>query len=266
MGWWTDYLFRIGYYPIKHQSVKQGFLQWYYQAAQSELVVEGLEIGNSQLVDLTLEAAQTAETIDSDHPTIKLFDKFEEYIKKMKIGLAYMSLVLLAFGAGTLAVSVYALDESILRWFSIVVGATLSIPPVGLSATYLILEHQLRSNAELVAKFNRKLIEKPGDVRWNDRRWDRLTAQYLWNRSLLRPRTIIVLILLSIIKVVRPGLYGSISGELQEQVREFVGEDGKTILKTEFERALQGKFITHESQSQNTLERTPRKSSEEKRF
>lgn len=251
MGWWAQYLFKIGYYPIEYLSVKQDFLQWYYQATQNELVIEGLQVDNPQLVELTLDAARAAEKMDSEHPTIRLLDTFDEYISRIKTALAYLTIILILIGAGTLAISVYSIDERILRWIGMSIGAVLGVPVVSLSALYLILEHQLRNGAELVSKFNQRLVEKPGDVRLNERRWDKLTAQYLWNRSLARPRTIILLLLLTIIKVVRPSLYGSISGELQQQVSDFVGEDGKTIVKTEIERALQGKFIppetTHES-------------------
>lgn len=243
MGKLSEYLFEIGYFPIEHQSVKHSFLQWYYHATQSELVIEGLDVDNSQLAELTLNAAKAAEDMDSSHPTIELLDSFENHISRMKTGLAYLTIVLFIFGAGTLAISVYTIDQSLFRWIGVSIGSILGVPAVVLSAIYIILEHQIRTNADLVAKFNQELVERPGNVRRNDRDWHKLAAQYLWNRSLNRPKTIIVLVLLSIIKVARPRLYGAISGEIQQQVSDFVGKDAKSILKTEVERAFQGKFI-----------------------
>ena len=239
----SEYLFEIGYFPIEHQSVKHSFLQWYYNATQSELVIEGLDLDNSQLTELTLNAAKAAEDMDSNHPTIELLDSFENHISRMKVGLAYLAIGLFIVGAGTLAVSVYTIDQSLFRWIGVSVGSILGVPAVGLSAIYLILEHQIRTNADLVAKFNQELVERPGNVRRHDRDWHKLAAQYLWNRSLNRPKTIIILVLLSVIKVARPRLYGAISGEIQRQVGDFVGKDAKSILKAEVERAYQGKFI-----------------------
>jgi len=252
MSWLSKYLFNIAYYPIEHQSVKQGFLQWYFQATQNKFVVEGLQVDNSQLVELTLEAARAAERMDSKHPAIKLLDTFDEYITRMKVGLAYLAVLLFLLGAGTLAVSVYTIDDNLFRRIGISIGSIIGLPAVSLSIGYVVLEHQIRTNADLVAKFNRKLVERPGKVRQNDRHWNKLAAQYLWNRSLSRPKTIIVLVLLSVIKVARPSLYGTISGELQHQVRDFVNEDGKNIIKIEIKRALQGKFVPHNTSSENT--------------
>lgn len=239
----SEYLFEIGYFPIEHQSIKHSFLQWYYSATQSELVIEGLDVDNSQLIELTLNAAKAAEDMDSNHPTVELLDSFENYISRMKVGLAYLAVVLFVFGAGTLAVSVYTIDQSLFRCIGVSIGSIFGVPAVGLSAIYLILEHQIRTNADLVAKFNQKLVERPGNVRRHDRDWHKLAAQYLWNRSLNRPKTIIMLVLLSVIKVARPRLYGTISGEIQQQIGDFVGKDAKSILKIEVERAFQGEFI-----------------------
>lgn len=242
MGWLADYLFKIGYYPIEHQSVKRDFLQWYFQAACDELVVEGLQADNSRLVQLTLEAAQRAEKIDSENPAIELLDAVNEYISRMKAGLAYLAVALFFVGCSAIAISVYTIDGTLLRMIGVSIGSMLGIPVAILSALYMIMEHQIRTNAELVSKFNRELVERPGQVRRNDRDWNRLAAQYLWNRSLGRPRTIIALLLLSIIKVARPGLYGTIFGELHDQIREFIGEDAGTIIKREIERALHGEL------------------------
>jgi|GEM_PF-6185472 len=250
MGWLADYLFKIGYYPIEHQSVKRGFLEWYFQAACDELVVEGLQADNSRLRQLTLEAAREAEKVDSENPAIELLDAFDEYISRMKMGLAYLSVALFLLGTTAVAISVYTIDATLLQYIGVSIGSMLGIPVVILSAGYLIIEHQIRTNAELVSKFNRELVERPGQVRRNDRDWNRLAAQYFWNRSLVRPRTIIALLLLSIIKVVRPGLYGLISGELQDQIRGFIGEDAKTIIKQEIERALYGELGPYSSPSE----------------
>lgn len=250
MGWLAEVLFKVGYHPIEHQSVKRGFLQWYFEAACDELVVEGLQVDNSRLMQLTLEAAQAAENLDSENPAINLLDTLDEYISRMKTGLAYVAVSLFLVGATTVAISVYTIDTVLLQWVGVSIGSLLGVPVVILSAVYLVFEHQVRTNSELVAKFNRELVERPAQVRRNDRDWNQLAAQYFWNRSLSRPRTINTLLLLSIIKVVRPGLYGNISGELHDQIREFVGKDAKTIIKMEIERALTGEFGPYGAQNE----------------
>lgn len=245
MGRLAEFLFQVGYYPIQYQSVKSGFLQWYYEAAQDELVIEGLQADNSQLSELALEAAREAENYDSRNPALDILELADERFRQIKLTLSYLTILLVALGFGTLALSVYTIDAKILSNIGILVSAVVGVPPVTFAALYKVFSHQIRENSELLAKFNRELVERPGSIRRNDRNWRGLAAQYLWNRSLGRPQTIHVLLLLAIIKVIRPKLYGVISGELQDQIREFIGKDANEIIRHEIERALSGEFGPH---------------------
>lgn len=219
MGDLAKWLFRLGYFPIRHQAVKHDFLSWYHQAAQHHRIKEGLEANNSELTTLTLEAANQAENFDEDSPVISLFDYIDDVIDKAETWFHYITLGLVLVGACTIVASWYAFQDLLFQIVASIGGAVLGCGIVG-GSLYHVLKHQLRTNAELVTLFNKKLTERPGHIRRNDRDWEQLVAQYVWNRSLCKPRTISVLLLLSVIRIISARMYGMISADLQDNIQD----------------------------------------------
>lgn len=240
MGRYGDWLFKIGYYPIYHQSVKRNFINWYYEAATDHRIIEGLEADNSKLRRLCLEAATEAENFDEEFALIELLDIIEGYIGRLEAWLHYLALAFIIAGLGAYASGLYFLKNMVFQLPAIVMGSLFFVPPLGVVAFYHVLKHQMRSNAQFISRFNQQLTERPGDVRRHDREWSKLAAQYFWNKSLLRPNTINVLIILSVIQALSPRLFGYISGDLHANIREYIGKDAKEILKLQFNRFQEG--------------------------
>jgi hypothetical protein len=249
MGDLSKWLFRIGYYPFHYEAIKHDFVRWYRKAAQHHSIQTGLEVTNSDLRSLTLEAAEKAENFDEESPAISFLDYIEDVVEKAETWFHYIALGLCLIGGSGVVASWYALHGWVLH-----IGRAIGIVVFGCGFTavslYHVLKHQLRTNAELVALFNRELVERPGEIRRNDRDREKLIAQYLWNRSLSRPRTISVLLLLAMIRVISSRLYGRISNDIQDNVQDFVGMEAREILAHQFNRlpeALFGSYYLNQS-------------------
>lgn len=225
-----------------HQSVKQDFLGWYYEAAKDSRVVEGLEADNSDLIRAAQESAQHAESLDDEHPIIELLDLIEEYTDRAKKIFYYIVGGIALSGCGVLSVGIISLDDFLFRLIAVILGSSAVVLAAVMFILYQILAHQLRTSAEIVAKFNKELTEKPGDVRRNDRFWPNLAAQYFWNKSLCRPATIHVLVLLAVIRTASSRLYGGISGDIHYNIQDFIGMDGRDVLKYQFDRLIAGDY------------------------
>jgi len=242
MNWLANYVFKIGYAPIQYQSVKGDFLSWYYEAVSQNSLSDEIDLSDSELVERAIEAGEAAKKLDENHRVIEVIDNIEEYISRLKIALAYVAAIFFAIGMGSLASTVFLFDTILFIYLFGFLGMIIGVPPIFFVVTYIILVHNIRANSQLVAKFNSELVVSPAHSNQNIRHRNQVTAEYLWNRSLMRPQTIIVLILLGVTKLVRPRLYGIISTELREQVGEFVEGGAKEILKTELRRLKDGKF------------------------
>lgn len=232
----AKWLFKIGYLPIQHESVKRELLNIYYEATRDPYVVEGLDVPESKLITLAINAGNKSENFDEEHPLFELLDLFEEKAKQAELVFHYIAIAVFCILGSTAVAAIYQFELQITRLVAFLFGGALfgtTLVPVSL---FHILKHQLRVNGEVVRLFNEELTEKPGDIRRHDRSWNDLAAQYFWNHSLSRPSTIIMLILLSIIRMVSTSLYGYIAGDLQHNVRDFLDKNAGEILKHQAKR------------------------------
>ena len=231
----ANWLFKIGYYPIHHNSVKHDFLRWYHKAAQHHQIRDGLDYDNAKLVSLTLEAASHAENFSEESPVISMFEYIDDVAKKAETWFHYLAVGSGIIAGCSIAISWHSFQGLLFYIFATIGSVVLGCGVMAISL-YHVIKHQLRTNAELISLFNEALTERPGHVRRYDREWEMLVAQYLWNRSLSKPRTINVLILLSVIRVVSARLYGQISADLQDNIQDFIGMNGKEIIKHQLDR------------------------------
>ncbi|RZV11585.1 hypothetical protein BDK88_0464 [Natrinema hispanicum] len=236
----SEILFDFGYFPIIHDAVKQDFLSWYYKGSKSSVVVEGLKMENSQLSDLAQDAQIEAENFDQNNQLSNLASIFEGWESRIKILFYYIAAGAILFGGGFSAIGVLQMKNMIFFATAEIVGSLLFIGGTTLVIAYKIVLHQIKTNSDLIRRFNQELSEKPGDIRDNDQDWHRIAAQFFWNKSLLSPSTHICLILLSVIRLLSTRLYGLIVADLREEVQEFVGMNSREILKQQAHRVIKG--------------------------
>lgn len=232
----AKWMFKIGYLPIKYESVKRELLNIYYQATRDPYVVEGLDVPESKLITLAINAGNKSENFDEEHPLFELLDLFEEKARQAELVFHYIAIAVFCILGSTAAAAIYHFELQITRSVALLFGGLLfgtTWVPVSL---YHILKHQLRVNGEVIRLFNEELTEKPGDIRRHDRSWNDLAAQYFWNHSLSRPSTIIMLILLSVIRMISTNLYGHIAGDLQHNIQDFLDKNAAEILKHQAKR------------------------------
>lgn len=235
----AEFLFQHGYFPLLHESVKQDFISWYYEASKSEIVTEGLDAENSRMSELAQEARIEAEKFNQSHRIPQLVNMMEEMEARIQTVFYYVAAGAALLGGGLTAVGVLNVLDSL---YSIIFGIVGGILFVGGSTAFILYElfkHQIKANSDLVTLFNKELSEKPGDIRSNDQDWHFITAQLFWNRSLLSPSTHVCLILLSLIRVLSKGMYGRISADLREQIKEFVGMNSREVIIEQLERVLE---------------------------
>jgi len=266
MSWLANFIFMVGYCPIQYQSVKGDFLTWYYEAVTQKSLSDDLDLTDAELVEEAIKAGEAAKRMDKDHPVIEVIDKIDEYISRLKYGLAYIAALFVFIGMGSFAIAIFNFDSILYYLIFGTVGAIFGISPVLFAIFYLVLSHQIRTNSQVVAKFNAELVVSPAKSNENIRHRDQVTAEYLWNSSLMKPKTILVLVLLGVTKVVRPRLYGKISSELRNQLGEFAGGDGKEIIKTELQRVKAGKFGTYSRQPRESTMTTSHNKSNQDSF
>ena len=240
MGRLADWLFDIGFFPLLHEAVKQDFLSWYYEASQSEIFNEEVELDNSELAELAIQARQEAEQFDQNNPLVELIDIFEDLKSTIDTYVVYIAGAAMLVGGSASTLAVFQVRDWLYSWVLGGVGSIFLVSGVGLIVVYKIFVHQIRTNSQLVMKFNKELVENPGDVRRNDQNWNKLSAQLFWNKSLLSPTTHICLIILSVIRVLSVRLYGFISADLRQEIKEFVGMDTLEIIKHQLNRLATG--------------------------
>lgn len=242
MGYWANFLFKIGYYPIEHASVKREFLDWYYQAAGDRRVIEGLDVDNSELSRLAMEAANRAENLDEEHELIELIDIIDEQKERASTLLNYGYLGCTILGIGLIGAGVTSLEGLLVESATIILGAGVAGIANLIFGIYKVLTHQIKSNIQLQRMFNENLTEKPGNVRKYDRRWQQLAAQFFWNKSLISPKTLIAILLLSIIRTLSKRIYGYIAADLHYNITEFIGLEAKEVIRQQLQRAKTGDF------------------------
>jgi hypothetical protein len=236
MGDLAEWLFKVGYLPIRHQSVKHEFLRWYRTAALDSYVIEGLDADNADLTSLALDAASHAEHFDDEVRILEIFEIFEKKLEQLETWFHYIVLGSVLFGGSMTATGVYAVRAYLIELVLSALGVLTGGSALVAISLYYALKHYLNNSAELIKLFNEELTEKPGHIRRHDREWPDLAAAYFWNESLSRPPTILVLILLSVIQFIRPSLFGRISADLQFNIQEFIKMDAKDIVKHQLDR------------------------------
>ncbi|QFU83376.1 hypothetical protein [Natronorubrum aibiense] len=236
----SEMLFDFGYFPLIHDSVKQDFLSWYYEGSKSSVVVKGLQMENSQLSDLAQDAQIEAENFDQNNQLSNLASIFEGWESRIKILFYYIAAGTILFGGGFSAIGVLQMKNTMFFAIAEIVGSLFFIGGTTFIIAYKIVVHQIKTNSDLIRRFNQELSEKPGDIRDNDQDWHRIAAQFFWNKSLLSPSTHICLIFLSVIRLLSTRLYGLIVADLREEVQEFVGMNSREILKQQAHRAMKG--------------------------
>ncbi|AGB16644.1 hypothetical protein Halru_2050 [Halovivax ruber XH-70] len=241
----SEFVFDIGYFPIIHESVKQDFLSWYYKGTQTDYVKENYDIEISKLTELAQNAGTDAKKFNQTNKLSELISIFEDWVSKAKIITYYIAAACGGLGGGLTVVGVLEIHSSIVSTAFKVVGIGLGISGVGAMLLLNILIHQIKTNADLVTKFNQELVEMPGDIRNNDRDWNLIVSKFLWNRSLLSPSTHICLVILSIIRTINAGLYGRISAELKEEVQECAGMNSGEFIRRQVRRTVDDRIPSY---------------------
>jgi len=236
----SDWLFDIGFFPILHEAVKRDFLSWYYEASQSEIFDNEVDLDNSDLIELTDQARQRAENFDQNNPLIELIDVFEDLKSTIDTYIIYIAFFALLIGGGIFATAVFQVRDLVYTLMIGTIGSIFLVGGPGVIVIYRVFVHQMKTNSQLVAKFNKELVEPPGDVRRNDQDWNKLAARLFWNKSLSSPTTHICLIILSLIRVLSVNLYGLISADLQQEVEGFVGMETLEIIRHQLDRLATG--------------------------
>jgi hypothetical protein len=232
----SEFLFDIGFFPLVHESVKTDFISWYYNASKSEVIRNGLDVDNSQLIELGINAHTEAERFDDVNPVVELIELFEEWKAQIEIYFYYTALFAMIFGGGITAVGILQLKDSIFSFTVEIIGGFFLMSSVSVLVFYKVITHQLKENTKLVARFNEELSAKPGEIRESEQDWNMLAAKFFWNKSLLSPRTHAALILLSIIKVVSSRIYGFISADIRNDIQDFVGMSSGEIIRTQLDK------------------------------
>jgi hypothetical protein len=238
MGTLAEFLFNRTFLPFHHQTVKQDFIAWYYKAVQHHGIADEIDLDNSELIEKALQAATEAENYDENAEPIEYLDIFEEYLEKGRRILQYAIVVAVLTSSGAILSGIF-LIQNIAGLILSSVGTVVGLSACAVGAFYYVISHQLRSSAKIMSMYNERLTEKPGHIHETDRDRNRLAAKFIWNRSLCRPLTLQLILILSIIKLIWPPGYGDISGEIRYTIQDYVGKDGKEILQYQIDRAQQ---------------------------
>jgi hypothetical protein len=238
----AHWVFRAGYYPVQYQSIKYDFISWYRQAVTNPQVMGDMDVDNPTLSELAQVSATAAENLDEEHPVIEQLDFIDDRAKELVKLFDYFSVPICVFSLIVTGVAVYSFDGLILRSIAIVGGGTATLVSGGLFVCYRFMNQQIRTNAKVVRFFNEKLTEKPGDIRFHDQEWPELAARFFWNRSLCRPRMIILLVLLSVVKTISSSLYGRVNGEIRHSIDDFVEHGAKDVVESRMRDLWEGKY------------------------
>lgn len=154
-------------------------------------------------------------------------DLIDIYLEKIQTARAYAEVLgiggLVASGVG-FAADLGVVIPGVVMAISLVIIA----PP----AIFRVLAHQMRSNIELVRKFNRELVKLDMDV-WTNRNPRYRSAYFLWNRSLNSPKLVPVMVLLALVRAFSPYIYGIVNANMRENMTDFIEEGVWEISKRE---------------------------------
>jgi len=227
----AELLFDWGYFRQAQGAVKTSFLSWYYEATQSERIQNGLEASNPELIELAIKSANQAEKFDQENRVseiVRIMEDYEQRADDLINYVAFLAILVVGSAAATDLLRFVDLFSSVAIQL---VAGIFSVSSLLVYTSYRVIVHQIKSNSELIKKFNKELTERPGDVRKKDQDWNWLAAQVFWNRSLLSPSTHVCILLLSIIRLISPRTFGYISGDLRDEIQDFVSMNSRQIIR-----------------------------------
>ena len=242
MGWFSDWLFKNGFFPLLHVPVRDDLISWYYEAAQADLIQKELNIDNSQLTRLAIDSGRAAENFDENNPLSELISIFDEWESRFETWIYYVAFTAMFVGGGVPAAGVLEFTSSVSSMIFQLVGSLFFVSGAGVITIYKVFKYMLKSSSDFITRMNNGLTAKPGHIRENDRYGDRIVAQFFWNKSLLSPSTHICLLILAVIRLLSTRIYGYISADIQEDIQEFVGMSSREIIKHQLEKVVSDEY------------------------
>lgn len=222
----AEWVFDVGYERKWYLPVRDDFISWYSVAWDHQNVRDSLLDEN--LSQLAYQAGRSAIHFDPDNPVVNTVDLIDIYLEKIQTIRAYAEVL----GFSGLIAALWGFSANIgilIPGFLLGISGLVLAPP----AIFRVLVHQMRSNIELIQKFNDELVKMDIEI-WTNRDPRYRSAYFLWNRSLNKPNVFPVLVFLAVLRVISPSLYGTASAKLRENMTEYIEEGVWEVSKKEF--------------------------------
>lgn len=222
----AEWVFDVGYQRDWYLPIRDDFISW-YSVAWDHPRVQG-NLSDENLSQLTYRAGKRAINFDPDNPIVNTVDLIDIYLEKIQTLRAYVEV--LGFTGLFIGALGFAADIGLIIPGIVMATSGLILAP---PAIFRVLVHQMRSNIELIKKFNEELVKMDIEI-WMNRDPRYRSAYFLWNRSLNKPNVFPVLVFLAVLRVISPSLYGTASAKLRENMTDFIEEGVWEISKREF--------------------------------
>lgn len=224
----AEWVFRIGYRTHRFEPLRDDFIRWYATAYDLPEIKQAF--ADIDVSKLAYRTGRSAKEFDPDNLVIEAFDAVDMILEVVSTWFNYLKVIGAAFAL--LSASTYTVVQSLLLSLPIAGIAGLFLAP---PALFYVLNHWVQSNVELVRLFNEQLA-KVDKENWTERRQQYRVAFFLWNRSLHKPRTISVLVLLAVVRALSPRMYGNISEYIHENLIEYHEKGVWEVSKRELRR------------------------------
>lgn len=166
---------------------------------------------------------------------IRVADEVEQVVRQwiQEIALRSTPIAIVIFGA---SVGGYATE--MIELFGMLVGfgvGSIFLTPSVVYSLFKVYAQSLAINVELIQEVNRDLVIPPGDIVSEERRREELVSYYLWHSSPCSSTKQVVVIILAMIRLIRPQAYRHIRERVAENVSEHLDQTLSRMIGREYE-------------------------------
>ncbi|WP_435347436.1 hypothetical protein [Haloarchaeobius sp. HRN-SO-5] len=234
---WATYD-RIAYEPIR-----EDFISWYYSAYQDLPEEEKLQLDNNEIVTMAIEARDEAIQYEPNTPLNSAIQVTNEAKSVIGLWTAIVGLTGATAGTALFGLSLSNLVSGLVSLIMGLFGGALLGVFAPLLPLYVILKHTIETNGELIRLYNQDLVVSVGRIQRDKRKADVVIAYYFHNSGLCSTSTLPAVIILGIIRVASPWLYGIISNELKSNITEYRTENFRRAVRKQYARIRKQELV-----------------------
>lgn len=228
-------LHRTTFYRLAYEPIREDFLSWYQKAYYDLSLDEKMEVENSELVEMAVNARTEALTYEPDNTLSSAISVASDAEAIIGFTTALISILSIFVGSALFGIGFSHILPTIFSVPAIIGGGIFIIPSIAYPS-YKLIKYSVETNEELIRLYNEDLVVSVKRITENGRRPDLLTSYYIHHSSLCSTTKIPVIVVLGVIRTISPYMYGIICSQLQDDISKYQGQNFWQLMGKEYAR------------------------------